>query len=132
MSNSTIKDDKSMGNADKDQRDRDQKSNVGGQRQQSTAPGSQQGGKGDDRNQQSGHQQSGGHHQADDQNRKPGKRSDSTSILGAGNVSCRYSSLHRVFHLPCRLLAMHSLEDAVAAYSCEHPSDLYDVRINLF
>jgi hypothetical protein len=72
MSSSNIKDDKNMGNADKDQRD--QKSNVGGQRQQSTGqPGSQQGGRSDDRNQQSGHQQSGGHSQANDQNRKPGK-----------------------------------------------------------
>ena len=73
MSNSTVKDDKNMGNADKNQRDRDQKGSVGGQRQQSTGQPAQQGGRSDDHSQQSGHQQGGGHNQANDQNRKPGK-----------------------------------------------------------
>ena len=65
MSNSNIKDDKQMGNNDKDQRDKDQKTGTGadkqpaGQRQQSTgqpgSPGSgQQGGQNDNRTQQGG------------------------------------------------------------------------------
>jgi hypothetical protein len=73
MSNSNIKDDKQMGNNDKDQRDkdqleRDQKANADRQRQQSTGqPGSgQQGGQNDNRNTQQG---SGG----SDPNRKGGK-----------------------------------------------------------
>lgn len=77
MSNSNIKDDKNAGNVDKNQRDKDHKSNVdhqSGQRQQSTGqPGGQQGGRTDDRTQQSGHQQSAGHQKEADENRKPGK-----------------------------------------------------------
>jgi hypothetical protein len=83
MSNSNVKDDKNMGNADKDQRDKDQRANAdkqaSGQRQQSTGqPGSanvQQGGHSDDQR-QPGHQQGSkpaDTTQSNDHNRKSGK-----------------------------------------------------------
>jgi hypothetical protein len=82
MSNSNIKDEKQMGNNDKDQRDKDQKTSAdrqpGGQRQQSTgqpeAPGGgQQGGQNDNR---TGTQQGGsgaGKSSDNDPNRKGGR-----------------------------------------------------------
>ena len=84
MSTGNIKDDKNLGNADKDQRNKDQRGDADkqapGQRQQSTGqPGSanvQQGGHGDDARHQQGHQ-SGGRSadttQSSDPNRKSGK-----------------------------------------------------------
>jgi hypothetical protein len=79
---SNIKDEKPMGNADKDQRDKDQKTGAdkqtGGQRQQSTGqPGSPGGGQQGGQNDNRGTQQGGGGaarpSETNDPNRKGGK-----------------------------------------------------------